>query len=415
MLLAPVRLPGRHPVCCPARCHVDSVSPSAALALAQATLLARRQTFQAERLTVAGSLPDIETDHLTTIRPLPCLPPHLGWRASQALRRHSAETPPTPSPVLNPPPPIPPANLQPSTSQPASTLTIQPDLALALLHRRQSATGRLWLLLRHLDTTGCGWVRIEAAKAQLATADAPWRVCSWRQFRHLLQQGRGLFWQLDRGRIWLRSAAHVAHDLGLQRLSSQPVAVPVTHLLAGIGAVRAHLYASFHSGRRAQPIARATLTYLSGASHSTQRNYEARCGIRVQPAYALGGVDSQAHRQITAWQHGRAAFTFIDTTGRHGPRQAAYVAWRLPNTYQGIYPSLSKQSRKRLNRRLIDLAHNGTPGNNRRRWPTRFFKQRATARVSESATIYWRSLQPHLWYTRYVDEQQANHSVPAIG
>lgn len=383
---------------------MDSVSSS--LVLAQAALLARRRAYQAERPTAARPTSELDADCPTVIAPLPDLPSHLNWRAAQALRRVSAESTPTPSPVLNTPSIKPQAANQPPAPQPPANLTVQPDLALALLRRRRSAAGRLWLLLRHLDTAGCGWVRLDVARARLTAPDTPWRVCSWRQFRHLLQQGNGLFWQADHERIWLRSAAHVAHRLGLQHLTGRPVAMPVTHLLGTIGAVRAHFYASFHSGRRARPISRATLTHLSGISHSTQRNYEARCGLRVQPAYALGGTNTQTRRQNTAWQYGRAAFTYVDNAGHHGPRRAAYVAWRLPNTYQGIYPSLSKQSRQRLNRRLIDLAHNGTLGNNHRRRQTRFFEHGKHARVSHSQTtpVYWRSLHLPLWYCHSTDE-----------
>lgn len=69
----------------------------------------------------------------------------------------------------------------------------------------------------------------------------------------------------------------MALALGVERFAGQPVALPVTVLLAGIGVLRAHLYSTFHSGRNKEsvrgrqvmPIARVTLAALSGVGASS--------------------------------------------------------------------------------------------------------------------------------------------------
>lgn len=131
-----------------------------------------------------------------------------------------------------------------------SSVKVYPDIALGMLRREQAATGRVWLLLRAIDADGRGWLAADETRAVLCDIESPLRLCGRRRLRQLLAQGEGLFWQRDgRDRIWLRGPARVAAGLGVARLGSRPIDVPTATLLGGIGDVRAHLYATFHSGR----------------------------------------------------------------------------------------------------------------------------------------------------------------------
>ncbi|MCI0395038.1 MAG: hypothetical protein L0322_08860 [Chloroflexi bacterium] len=276
------------------------------------------------------------------------------------------------------------------------TLALYPDLALAMLREGQVAAGRIWLLVRYLDGDGRGWLDVATLYARLAGDDSPFRVCGQRQLGKLLQRGDGLFWQRDEARLWLRSAAKVAAALGLERLSGRPVALPVQVLLGSIGDVRAHFYASFHSGRaalaesrgggtthadscqkedlgenreaiRAALIARATLAEMSGVSRRTQQAYERRAGVRVQVNVALGPAASAGaeDRQALAWQRGRALFRFVDRRGRQEMPGRAYWAWRLPNSYLGPHAPLPHGRQRRLNRKLAVLRETRGAGNGR--------------------------------------------------
>jgi hypothetical protein len=258
---------------------------------------------------------------------------------------------------------------------------LYPDLALAMLGHNQTATGRLWLLLHHLDGAGRGWLRIDRVQQQLTSKESPLRLCGRRQLRHLLRQGQDLFWQRDRERIWLRSAAKVALALQTGRLRQRPVALPVSVLLQGMGTVRAHLYASFHSGRRrtapsradgpismagpisgAGPISRRRLAQLSHVPERTQRHYDRVANVTVTANLAVGPRLEAAAAQECAWRHGRSTFVFTDSRGRQGPRGRRYLAWRLPNSYRGPHQSCS-QGRKRKINWQIDLVTSGAQGN----------------------------------------------------
>jgi hypothetical protein len=246
-----------------------------------------------------------------------------------------------------------------------------------LLRQDQVAPGRIWLLLQLIDDNNCGWVPSDIAREQLTYQNSAFRLCGRRQLRKLLARGEGLFWKRAGGRIWLRSIAKVAASLDVYHLAGHPISLPTTILTQGIGAVRAHFYASFHSGRKREsnqtqssaqppvgaPISRAALQEISHVSRRTQRNYEKRSGVRRRQNFAIGERHSIITEQQRAWHHGRAVFRFTDHAGRTGPKGTTYTAWQLPNIYCGPHPQQSKGRQKRINRELTDLFMKGMTGN----------------------------------------------------
>ncbi len=66
-----------------------------------------------------------------------------------------------------------------------------------MLRQEQTAAGRLWLLLRHMDVDGRGVLRVVNLRETLTTPKTRHRLCGWRQLRNLLRQGEGLYWQRD--------------------------------------------------------------------------------------------------------------------------------------------------------------------------------------------------------------------------
>jgi hypothetical protein len=149
------------------------------------------------------------------------------------------------------------------------------------------------------------------------------------------------------------------------------VALPLEALLNGIGAFRAHLYAAFHSARRketqdgsqAMPIARETLTELSGVGASSQRVYETQVAIDVQANFAVGDQKSKEGQEDYAWRQGQALFELKDYRGYQGGKGNTYLAWQLPNSYIGGHAHRPKGRQKRINRRLKALVTQGKPGN----------------------------------------------------
>ncbi len=240
----------------------------------------------------------------------------------------------------------------------------------------------------------------EEARAQLTRKAAPLRLCGWRQLRNLLTQGEGIFWRSDKSRIWLRSTARVAGALGVDRLHGRPVSLPLFILTAGMGAVRAHFYAAFHSARQGQPIARDTLERITAVPTRTQRFYERRAGVERYVNFAIGGRAAHEPRENQSWRRGTAAFTFIDYNGRQGPQSGHYIAWQLPNSYTGPHARLAKGARKHLNRILADLQPHGMAGNGRNPLesiPRRYFGDGRRAVQAGENERYWQA-KPGLWY-----------------
>lgn len=132
---------------------------------------------------------------------------------------------------------------------------------------------------RATPTDGSGWVSAWRACWALTQKHSSRRVCGWRQLRSLLRQGQGVFWDREKSVIWLRSTLKDAATLCVSRLSGRPVELPVAVLCGEVGEIRAHFYASFHSGRRtldgeaqtAAPVARVTLAEVISVPLRTQQ------------------------------------------------------------------------------------------------------------------------------------------------
>ena len=281
----------------------------------------------------------------------------------------------------------------PSPPHVHETIKLYPSLALAMLREGQVAAGRIWLLLRHVDKAGRGWVDVAEARAHLCDKQSPLRVCGWRQLRKLLAAGEGIFWQREGARLWLRSACKVAAALHVVHLSGKPVALPIAILTEAMGTVRAHFYASFHSGRDGKrPIARQTLQQLGGICAHTQRDYEKRAQVKKQRNFAIGPKTGSVRAENAAWQQGSACFELTDHEGQLGKPGMSYLAWQLPNSYCGPHVQQSRGGQKRLNRELADLQTQGTAGNDQNLASKRFYgdgQLAAKAFNQGKVGIYW--------------------------
>jgi hypothetical protein len=268
----------------------------------------------------------------------------------------------------------PPGNESASSIASASVIA-HPTMLLAMLKQNLEAPGRVYFLLRSIDTPGRGWLEIPDIRRLLTAKDSPWRICGWRRLRQLLKQGEGIFWQRDhKDRLWIKGAHKIAYALDCGRLIGFPIRLPISSLLGGIQAVRGSFYAAFHSGRTSNPISRQTLQELSGVPERTQRSYDRVARVQRQANIAIGERYSKETIEARAWQQGRAVFRFIDFRGLNGKPQAEYLAWHLPNSYTGPYERRSRANRKRINRKLADLVKKGIPGTSEQKverlfWP----------------------------------------------
>ena len=244
------------------------------------------------------------------------------------------------------------------------TVVVHPTLLLSILKEKLEAPGRVWLLLRAIDSQGRGWLVLEDVRHLLTAKDSAWRICGWRRLRQLLHQGEDVFWERDKkDRLWLKGAHRIAYTLNSGRLKGFPVELPVGELLSGIQATRAAFYASFHGGRDQKPISRQTLTEVTGIAERTQRSYDRVARVRRQLNIAVGERYTQEKAQERAWTQGRGVFRFVDTNGLQGRERQEYIAWHLPNSYAVHYHHRSRGMRKRLNRKLADLLKKGIAGN----------------------------------------------------
>jgi hypothetical protein len=311
------------------------------------------------------------------------------------------------------------AQLQESESSPEAaprlsadgTVSLAPSLGLAILRQKQAPTARLWLLLRAIDKNGRGVITLNFAREAFTSQDSPLRFCGRRQLRNLLATGAGIFWQLDEKRIWLRSTARVSQSLKVSHFRGGDVAIPLPALTGGIAAVRANLYAAFHSGRAAKPISRQTLARKSGVSARTLRHYDQLSGVKKKKNYARGPQLGSKEAEDLAWQQGPASFVWRESQKGRSKKESRFLSWQLPNRYHGPHARLGRGRQKRQNKALADLLKKGTAGNGQSQkddpnprsddLETRYFADaRAASRAfgRHETAVYWPDVKPGLWH-----------------
>ena len=280
-----------------------------------------------------------------------------------------------------------------------ATVKHYPSLGIAALEQKEAAALRVWLACRHLDGVGRGWLETVQLRQQVTGKGAPLKLCSWRRLRQILQGGNGRFWDWQGDRLWLHGAARVAAALGVTHFAGRPVDLPLTALTDGIGSFRAHLYAAWHSGRRAStPIARATQKTLLHVPERSQRRYCQRLNLKRQRHFAIGKPYNKERMEEGNWEQGTAAFEFIDSRGVLGRQNGRYVAWQLPNSYGRRHQPSRMGRQKKLQRQLTDLVNQGARGNGGIALQRQYHPNgKAAARAAHNQTSYWPARQGADW------------------
>lgn len=280
------------------------------------------------------------------------------------------------------------------------TIKHYPDIGLAALDRTEAAIYRVWLLCRHLDVYGRGWLEVRQVRDALTKKQSKLRIFGWRRLKQIFAAGQGGYWTRNNGRLWLHGATAVARHLELERLNGHPVALPLRVAIDRIGVFQAHLYGAWHSGRKTEnPISRAKQRELLHVPERTQRHYCRVAQIQRTVNYAIGGKNSPEAQKEAAWQHGNATFPFKDKRGYQGKKNEEYIAWQLPSSHKARHSTAPRGRQRKINRQLtVDLVNHAAQGNGGKQIDKRFFQNGADAakaynKQGGGVDTYWP--QPH--------------------
>lgn len=232
-------------------------------------------------------------------------------------------------------------------------VTVFNEVLIAILQAKEVAVGRVWLVARGVDATGCGRVPV----ADLYEALPKLTV---RRVRQVLQAGEGKYWYIARDHLYLISQEKVAARLGIGRVRRDAVAVTVAKMAQGVKAAKAVMWNAVHTGRKsAYPISRATLSKMGVRDPRTQRSLERIEGISSVQQYAVIG-SSNTYDRRQAEENGEPVFTLKDHKGVMGKRGRVHLARHLPNIYTGTLQTVA-HGKKWFNRQLRKL-HDKGPG-----------------------------------------------------
>lgn len=230
----------------------------------------------------------------------------------------------------------------------AVTLKNHPLLGLATLKAKLTAVYRVWLICRHLDRAGRGWLDVSDVKQATTTKESDLYLFNYRRFRQIITQGIGTFWQETNGRLWLTAVHNVAIALGCANVG-KPVQMGLKIVTGCLKSFNAAIFAAWDTRRKAKPISRAKRETVTGVPERTQRHYCRVAGIKRIANYALS---TPQDGQDYAYQHGTAAFPFVDFKGKNGRQRREYTARQLPTTQQASQERAMMGRTQKVNRRI---------------------------------------------------------------
>lgn len=278
---------------------------------------------------------------------------------------------------------------------PKDFVTHHPSLGIAALQQSDAPCYRVWLMCRYFDELGRGMLNVDLLKAQLTEANAEYRMFSWKRLRQILHAGNGRYWHWnqDQEQLWLVGVAKLAAALEVPKLTGKRVQLPVQTIIAGIGEFKAHLYAAWHSGRHSEnPISREVQRQFTHIPERTQRRYGRIARIKTKQNFAIGARFSTEGLKQEAWQRGHAAFEFKDYKGKFGAENGRYLAWQLPNHYEGPHQPAQFGRQRKINKQLQDLVEIGAQGNREKNSIDRLYHPngaKAVRACQDQPNVYW--------------------------
>ncbi len=282
-------------------------------------------------------------------------------------------------------------------------VTHHPSLGIAALQQNDAPCYRVWLTCRYFDEQGRGALNVTLLKSHLTETDSEYRMFSWKRLRQILHAGNGRFWHWnqEKGQLWLVGVAKLAAALDVPKLTGNRVQLPIQTISAGISEFKAHLYAAWHSGRHSEnPISREVQRQLTHIPERTQRRYGRIARIKTKRNFAIGARFSAEGLKQEAWQRGHAVFEYKDVKGKFGAENGRYLAWQLPNHYEGPHQpaqfgrqrKINKQLRQQQEQQLQDLVEIGAQGNREKNSIDRLYHPNGAKAVRASQhqpSAYW--------------------------
>jgi len=188
------------------------------------------------------------------------------------------------------------------------------ELNLEAMRRRQERPYMVWLILRHLDRQGSGWVFARDLRRFMEKH----RLCHRQTLWRALKQGEGKLWIRSGARLSYKGLLELALDWGLE-LRRHPVYLPIE----GFGALarfRRALVASFFANKE-RIISHRRMGELVGRTARSVARY-------------LAGIEKHANVMLTARP---IDSVHIDLAKQGYFRTRIGDKWvlckRLPNTY----------------------------------------------------------------------------------
>ena len=266
--------------------------------------------------------------------------------------------------------PIPTEPLPPKADLPKQ-VKVSPSLLMAFQAATMSPVGRLFTLLRAIDTKGRGIIEYGQLKPyRHRKADKKGLLgISWRRIGQILKQGDGIAWtwEPDRQRVKVYNPARVKNNLDGGKLTGVPVYIPSSAITESNQIFKAYAHAALKKSKetgsgQTNPISKATIKKLSSASSATQWRYNKLADVKTITNIAVFTDlkwSSKEDMYTARKEHGAGLFRWYDRYDKLYEGHHATIAKRLPSSYQTPLEIAPMGRQRKQNRQIENLVHKG--------------------------------------------------------
>ncbi|MEK9770730.1 MAG: hypothetical protein VW683_17605 [Betaproteobacteria bacterium] len=201
-------------------------------------------------------------------------------------------------------------------------------LAAAILKSDTVKEARLYFALRFSDPSGAGNALLDDVYRSLGDKSSDTYLLERRYLKQRVESGKGKYWFVRDGRIWLFSIEKILLNIGGDDFGKYASRLTQKDIFYSHKRFKRALYEIVHCVGNDHPIARDTLTEMTGLGRKAQRNQEGH--MYVEPNFARTNLFwTDANVESMAW-HKKHIFKM---TCMVDGRLSDYIGFQIANTY----------------------------------------------------------------------------------
>lgn len=244
------------------------------------------------------------------------------------------------------------------------SIAVARKLSAIIMKQESIKEARLYYALRFIDSFASGNLLISDVLDLLGNKDSGTYLLDRRYLKDRIKSGNGIFWVVKEDRIWLLGLEKILVNLDGNDFGKYAARLSFDDVFTSHKRFKRALYEIVHCTGNDHPIARETLTEITGLGRKAQRNLEG--WMCVEPNFARTNLYWTENNVESMRWHKPHMFKM---TCKVGEKIGDYIGFQIANTYTPFDREVEKVSCsiKKKNKTLALLNRKNGANKNRDR------------------------------------------------